>query len=86
MTTLNLYAVHIIFGGEGVLVLATDSKGAQDHVLQKYGLDNIWSVREIEGPFDQGSVLFEFNSTGTKLKQGSTVWEFTGPRRLTRMS
>lgn len=83
---LSLYVVHIIFGGEGVLVLANDEKGAQDAVLKKYGLDSVWSIREIPGPFDEGSVLFEFNSTGKKLRRGSTVWEFTGPNRLTRMS
>ena len=73
MSKLRLFAVHIFFKGDGVLVLETNSKGAQDSVLKEYGLTHVWSVREIQGPFEDRSILFEFNESGTKLKQGSAI-------------
>ena len=83
MSKLKLFAVHLGLGGNGVLVLALDSKEAQDVVLQTYKKDHIWSVKEIEGPFEKRSILFEFNTSGKEIEKGSAIWEFTGPNRLT---
>jgi len=63
MINLNLYAVHIVFGGKGMIVLATTSQGAVDSVRKRYNLKHVWSVREIPGPYEEGSILFNFSST-----------------------
>lgn len=69
---LKLFSAFLVFKGKGVLVLAENGRDALAFILEKYELSNIWSLNEVEGPFEKNTVICTWDTADKDL-----VWDFT---------
>ncbi len=79
MSKLKLYSAFLVFKGKGVLVLAENGRDALAFVLKKYELSHIWSLNEVEGPFEKNTVIWSWDTADEDEVWDLTDWQdYTG--------